>query len=130
MIDIDLQDSRESIEIGLQDNRESIDIDFRRNISLNSNYLRLSNKPSVNGVELVGNLTSEELNLLSSNQTEYEEIKLESADRADFLLALGQDGQPKKLKLGELTSRTMQTLDEIPQDLEIGSYVFLRKEEI
>ena len=130
MIDIDLQDSRESVEIGLQDKRESIDIDIRRNISLNSNYLRLSNKPSVNGVELVGNLTSEELNLLSSNQTEYEEIELKSADRADFLLALGQDGQPKKLKLGELTSRTMQTLDEIPQDLEIGSYVFLRKEEI
>ena len=115
--------------IDLQHSRDSISIDIRKNISLNSNYLRLSNKPSINGVELVGNLTSEELNLLSNNQTEYEEIELESADRADFLLALGQDGQPKKLRLGELTSRTMQTLDEIPYDLEIGSYVFLKKEE-
>ena len=130
MIEINLQDSREEIDVELEDKRVPVDIDIRRNTSLNSNYLRLSNKPSVNGVELVGNLTAEEMNLLSSNQTEYEEIKLESADRADFLLALGQDGQPKKLKLGELTSRTMQTLDEIPQDLEIGSYVFLRKEEI
>ena len=117
------------IDIDLQENRNSITIDIKRNLSLNSNYLRLTNKPSINGVELVGNLTAEELNLLSSNQTEYEEIELESADRADFLLALGQDGQPKKLKLGELTSRTMQTLDEIPEDLEIGSYVFLLKEE-
>ena len=117
------------IEITPQENRHHIEIDRSKGVYINSNYLRLTNKPSINGVELIGNKTAEELNLLTSNQTEYEQIHLGSAESADFLLALGQDGQPKKLKLGELTSRTMQTLDEIPGDLEIGSYVFLLKEE-
>ena len=117
------------INIKPQANKHNITIDFTKGVYVNNNYLRLSNKPSINGVELTGDKTAEELNLLTSNQTEYEQIHLGSAESADFLLALGQDGQPKKLQLGELTSRTMQTLDEIPEDLEIGSYVFLLKEE-
>ena len=108
---------------------KNIVIDLNKSVYVNKNYMRLGNKPSINGVELVGNKTSSDLNLLTNNQTEYEPVHLDSADRADFLLVLGQDGAPKKRQLGELTSRTMQTLSEIPDDLEVGSYVFLLKEE-
>ena len=104
-------------------------IDMNKSVYINKNYLRLTNKPSINGVELIGDKSSADLNLLTNNQTDYEPVHLNSADRADFLLVLGQSGSPKKLQLGELTSRTMQTLSEIPEDLEVGSYVFLLKEE-
>ena len=112
-----------------QDNRATINIDLRKDVSLNTNYLRLTNKPSINGVELTGNKTSEELNLLSNNQSEYEQIELESAGDADFLLVLGNENQPKKMKISELSSRTMQTAETMPENLEIGSYIFLLMED-
>ena len=115
--------------IETQISKRNFVIDLSERVYTNKTYLRLTDKPSINGVELVGNKTAEELNLLPNNQSKYEPVHLESADRADFLLVLGQDGTPKKLQLGEITSRTMQTLDEIPADLEVGSYVFLLKEE-
>lgn len=116
-------------EINSHVRNKNIVIDLNKSIYVNKNYLRLGNKPSINGVELTGDKTAEELNLLSNNQLEYEQIHLGSAESADFLLALGRDGLPKKLQLGELSSRTMQTSSEMPADLEIGSYVFLLKEE-
>jgi len=116
-------------DIRQQDNRATINIDLRKDVSLNTNYLRLTNKPSINGVELTGNKTSEELNLLSNNQSEYEQIELESAGDADFLLVLGNENQPKKMKISELSSRTMQTAETMPENLEIGSYIFLLMED-
>ena len=116
-------------EIRQQDIRATINIDLRKDVSLNTNYLRLTNKPSINGVELTGNKTSEELNLLSNNQSEYEQIELESAGDADFLLVLGSENQPKKMKISELSSRTMQTAEKMPESLEIGSYIFLLMED-
>ena len=116
-------------DIRQQDNRATINIDLRKDVSLNTNYLRLTNKPSINGVELTGNKTSAELNLLSNNQSEYEQIELESAGDADFLLVLGSENQPKKMKISELSSRTMQTAETMPENLEIGSYIFLLMED-
>jgi len=104
-------------------------IDITKSVYLSNDYLRLNNKPSINSVELTGNKTAEELNLLSNDLQQYTQITLESADKADFFLLLGSDNQPKKMKIGELSSRTMQTVDKIPSNLEIGSYIFLLMEE-
>lgn len=112
-----------------QVNKNNITIDLTKALYVSNNYLRLNNKPSINGVELSGNKTAEDLNLLSNEPQQYAQITLESADKADFLLVLGSDNQPKKMKIGELSSRTMQTVDSIPGNLEIGSYVFLLMED-
>ena len=112
----------------IRDNK--IILDLNKSVYINTNYLRLSNKPSINGVELSGNLTSNDLNLLSNDKDSYTQIDLESAEKTDFLLVLGQEGTPKKLKLGEITSRAIQTVSILPDNLPVGSYVFLLKEDL
>ena len=109
--------------------RNSISINYGSRVAVNKNYLRLDNKPSINGIELTGNKTSNELSILSNNSDNYSQVSRKSANKADFLLLLNNQGTTKKLAIGEITQHTVQTLSEIPSDLEVGNYVFLLKEE-
>ena len=115
-------------ELKAQVNNRSITVDVTKAVYINNNYLRLNNKPSINGVQLNGNKNADELNLLSKIPEQYTQISLESADKADFLLVLGKDNQPKKMKIGDISSRTLQTVKVVPSDFEIGSYIFLLME--
>ena len=106
----------------------NITIDISERVYTNKNYLRLSNKPSINGVELSGNKTSTELNILSNNPNEYENVSMKSANKADFLILTNGNQTPKKMVLREISSHLTYTADEIPEDLEVGNYIFLLKE--
>ncbi|MBQ7798306.1 MAG: hypothetical protein IJ371_04210 [Clostridia bacterium] len=98
-------------------------------VTTNTNYLRLDNKPSVNGVQLIGNKTARELSVLSNDSDTYDQVSIRSANKADFLLLLNNQKNTKKLQLKEISSRMVQTSSEIPDDLEVGNYVFLLKED-
>lgn len=106
-----------------------ITLNYGSKVTVNKDYLRLENKPSVNGVYLEGNKTANELSILSNNSDNYSQVNRKSANKADFLLLLNNQGTTKKLALGEITQHTVQTLSEVPSDLEVGNYVFLLKEE-
>lgn len=98
-------------------------------ITVTYNYNRLKNKPSINGKPLDGKMTASDLNLLSNNVTEYEEIKLGVDKRDSFILVVGENGETNKIKLGELVKGKLQTVDKITEDIPDGDFVFKKMED-
>ena len=84
-------------------------------ITVTYNYNRLKNKPSINGKPLDGKMTASELNLLSNDVTDYEEIKLGVDKRDSFILVVGE---------GKL-----QAVDKITEDIPDGDFVFKKMED-
>lgn len=113
----------------LQVKRHGVSLEIGNNVVVNKDYLRLENKPSINGIELNGNKTAVELSVLSNNSDTYEEVSRKSANKADFLLLVNNRDNAKKMPLREISQHMVQTLENIPEDLEIGNYVFLLKED-
>nr|DAX76773.1 MAG TPA: hypothetical protein [Caudoviricetes sp.] len=94
-------------------------------VTVSDNYDRMTNKPKINGIELNGNKTSKELNLLSRQEKNYTEIKAGAEANDSFLVVLSQDGLANKIKLGEVTRGKFITVKKLPTDLEPGDYAFL-----
>ena len=116
-------------EIRTQVSGNKISLVISDKVTIATNYLRLTNKPSINNIELTGNKTAKELNLLSNNSDSYKQTALKSVSNTDFLLVLNNLGETKKAKINEITSHFVETRDEIADDLEIGNYIFLLKKE-
>ena len=72
-------------------------------VTVSDNYIRLTNKPKINGIELCGNKTSTQLNLLSNQIGEYSEIDLATAGNDSYMLVFPQAGQPSKVRVGEIS---------------------------
>ena len=53
---------------------EQVDMDVGGNIVVSNDYNRLTNKPSINGVELVGNKTSEDLGIVTDKHYAHEQM--------------------------------------------------------
>lgn len=100
---------------------------------LPNDYSILENLPKINGVTLLGDLTTEGLNLLSSETDSYESVSLEQAKEEDaYLLVIQADGKPKRVSLSYLKTGTeveggFQTVDEVNGKAAIGSYQFVEK---
>lgn len=67
MLDIDLMPSQLDIEFETNDNKLEFDTP---QTNVNMDYQKSKNKPSINGVELLGNLTTDQLKLLYSKLLE------------------------------------------------------------
>lgn len=75
MIDIDIElDNESSIDTDIQTSNGEIDTDIELSTSGTNDYNDLVNKPSINGVELVGDKTTEELDILPLTNTEIDEF--------------------------------------------------------
>jgi len=108
--------------------RQKVKVQLGQSVSVSDDYLRLSNKPSINGVALTGDKTYKDLNILSSKPSEYQDLNLGAADAGSFLIILS-DTDNKKLKLCELTEGRLKTAEAMPDDTQVGNYVFLLKGE-
>lgn len=108
--------------------RQKVKVQLGQSVSVSDDYLRLSNKPSINGVALTGNKTYKDLNILSSKPSEYQDINLGAADTGSFLIILSEANH-KKVKLCEMTEGRLKTADAMPDDTQVGNYVFLLKGE-
>jgi hypothetical protein len=108
--------------------RQKVKVQLGQSVSVSDDYLRLSNKPSINGVALTGDKTYKDLNILSSKPSEYQDINLGAADAGSFLIILSETDN-KKVKLCELTEGRLKTADAMPDDTQVGNYVFLLKGE-
>jgi outer membrane cobalamin receptor len=75
MIDIDIEiDNESSIDTDIQTSDGEIDTDIELSTSGTNDYNDLVNKPSINGVELVGDKTTEELDILPLTTAEIDEF--------------------------------------------------------
>ena len=75
MIDIDIEiDNESSIDTDIQTSDGEIDTDIELSTNGTNDYNDLVNKPSINGVELVGDKTTEELDILPLTNAEIDEF--------------------------------------------------------
>ena len=75
MIDIDIElDNESSIDTDIQTSDGEIDTDIELSANGTNDYNDLVNKPSINGVELVGDKTTEELDILPLTNAEIDEF--------------------------------------------------------
>ena len=75
MIDIDIEiDNESSIDTDIQTSDGEIDTDIELSTNGTNDYNDLVNKPSINGVELVGDKTTEELDILPLTNEEIDEF--------------------------------------------------------
>ena len=75
MIDIDIElDNESSIDTDIQTSDGEIDTDIELSTSGTNDYNDLVNKPRINGVELVGDKTTEELDILPLTNAEIDEF--------------------------------------------------------
>lgn len=99
---------------------------------LPNDYSSLQNKPSIDGIVLNGEVSSQSLNLLSSNKETYETIDISTIkveERQNFeVVVLGAD-KPMKLGIDKLLKgkENFTTVTEIDKDRAIGSYQFVEK---
>ena len=102
-------------------------------ITVSDNYIRLTNKPKINGIELNGNKTSAQLNLLSNQIGEYEEIDLATAGNNSFMLVFPQTGAPSKVRVWELKSGMFSSSETVTEEtietMEVGEFIFKKLEE-
>ena len=75
MIDIEIEiDNESSIDTDIQTSDGEIDTDIELSTNGTNDYNDLVNKPSINGVELVGDKTTEELDILPLTNAEIDEF--------------------------------------------------------
>ena len=74
-IDIDIEiNTDSSIDTDIQTSDGEIDTDIELSTNGTNDYNDLVNKPSINGVELVGDKTTEELDILPLTNAEIDEF--------------------------------------------------------
>lgn len=74
-IDIDIEiNTDSSIDTDIQTSDGEIDTDIELSTNGTNDYNDLVNKPSINGVELVGDKTAEELDILPLTNAEIDEF--------------------------------------------------------
>lgn len=106
-------------------NCQRVTVAVNPSVSVSDDYNRLLNKPSINDVELTSHSQAAQLNLLTAKAEDYEEMKLGESQDDKFILVLTYGGEAKKVKLSDVKIKTVASL---PQELEVGNYVFLLKE--
>lgn len=97
---------------------------------LPNDYKLLTNHPKINGVILLGDIKSDELNLLSSKVEDYETISLIDSYESAHLIVL-TEGKAAKIALKDLpgaSDSSFVTSDKLNTNAPIGSYQFVEKE--
>lgn len=100
------------------------DIRLKKVVSvLPNDYSQLENLPSIDGVTLSGDISSKELNLLSSSSAKYETIKLSNlAAKGMYVPVIGEDESSGKVPVDDFLEegkvKVAETLDE---DVSVGT---------
>lgn len=95
---------------------------------LPSDYRKLINLPTLNGIEISGDLTSKDLSILPSAPNEYEDHNLGGeGDEGKYFVLVGDDETVGKVPAKTIarTLSLIKTTEEIDADMDIGSYRFV-----
>ena len=97
---------------------------------LPSDYRGLVNLPTVNGVEVSGDLTSKDLSILSSQVDNYDELDLgEGNNEGKYFVLVGDNETTAKVPAQTIakTLSILKTTEELDKDMDVGSYRFVEK---
>lgn len=97
---------------------------------LPSDYRGLINLPTVNGVEVSGDLTSKDLSILSSQADNYDELDLSTGNNeGKYFVLVGSDETTAKVPAQTIakTLSILKTTEELDEDMDVGSYRFVEK---
>ena len=73
MLEMEINTNDDNLDLNIESQDETLETNIEINTTLGTyNYKELKNKPSINGVELVGNKTTEELGIVGTSMTEIE----------------------------------------------------------
>ena len=107
----------------------STPIEIKKVVSvLPDDYSQLKNLPSINGIELSGNMSAESLNLLSSNPEDYEPITLsEASDDASVIVI--DNGEMHRLSVKGLMedSKNVKVSETLDPKCPIGTIQFVKR---
>lgn len=115
--------SQPAIRIGMRE--PCITARMSSGITVTQNYPDLKNLPQIGGVTLTGNKSAAELSLLSARAEDYEERALSLVKDTHYVIALGKTNV--KVPLSSLAGTRITTVNEIPSDMDVGDYIFLKK---
>lgn len=131
-VDMHYQDTAE-FNVNLKENEPMLIQAFNEGVqvSLNTDYEQLQNLPKINGVTLLGDLSSGELSLLSAKSSDYLEIS-EQQVQDKFILVLGDNqNAPTKLSIAKIPSALglskVETVEQLNPNVENGTYQFVKK---
>lgn len=105
--------------------KQEVDIKLRPGISVSDNYNRLLNKPKINGVEIKGELSSSDLNILSNDLSKYEVLSVLPPD--GFVLITTENGETGKFRLKDAT--TGRITGEDLSSAQVGDFIIKHMEE-
>lgn len=97
---------------------------------LPSDYRGLINLPTVNGVEVSGDLTSKDLSILSSQADNYDELDLSTGNNeGKYFVLVGSDETTAKVPAQTIAKSLsiLKTTEELDEDMDVGSYRFVEK---
>ena len=97
---------------------------------LPSDYRGLINLPTLNGVEVSGDLTSKDLSILPSAANEYDEHNIgEGNDEGKYFVLVGDDETTAKVPAKTIakTLSLIKTTEELDENMDVGSYRFVEK---
>lgn len=100
------------------------DIKLKKVVSvLPNDYSQLENLPRINGVTLSGDISSKELNLLSSSDAEYETIKLSNlTGKGMYVPVIGDDETSCKVPVDDFWEESkVKVTDTLDEDVSVGT---------
>lgn len=73
MLEMEINTNDDNLDVNIESQDETLETNIEINTTLGTyNYKELKNKPSINGFELIGNKTTEELGIVGTSMTEIE----------------------------------------------------------
>lgn len=124
-----MSDKRDTKHVKVQCNIPRVSAQPRVSV-LPNDYTILQNLPTINGVTLKGDLTPDDVNLLSGSAKDYDTLSVlkEVDDKPSYLIVLGEDNA-SKISLSDFISQSavIKTADSCDNDAPIGTYLFVNK---
>lgn len=112
-----------------QDRDRCPPVEIRKIVSvLPTDYVNITNKPTINGVTLEGEMTGKSLSLLSSDEAEHETVSLIESQKKDrYFVAIGQ-GKSYKVPVDDVVeqSKLAEVTDQLDKNAPVGTFQFVK----
>jgi len=86
----------------MTDSNNGIHVEASPSIKVSGNYQRLTSKPKINGVELNGNMTAAQLNIMTNDMSQYPVLSVLPSNA--YVLVTSSTGETSKFRLKEATT--------------------------
>ena len=102
-----------------------LEVPIERKVVISQNYERLICKPKINGIELTGDMSSDDLSILSNDLSKYEVLSVLPPD--GYVLITTENGETGKFRLKDAT--TGRITGEDLSSCEVGDFIIKHMED-